>query len=453
MKQRKNDGKLNNRGLSLVELLVAVTILAVITVPMLHMFVTSGKINAKSRVTLRATFLAQDVLESLKAYHVEELQDQFNGRADFVLVDRTLLDGAALSEDITQEKNDNGADADGNPKPGLYYFTMKNVHMEKSWFDVRIKVDARGYTEGTTVTPAHEKLPNSSNVAYITSMNKDTDASYQQKQQLEVDVFKEVRNELGLPAGEDVDYDTPGLECLNRKITVYFKDGSVDADGNQKTEAKIGYEYTFRYNSGAAFTVTIPSTPEDGVYANPCGNFTGGNFYLFYDPLYELPAGTKDEIVFECTETGGLSAFSAEHPLNIYIAKQTDKELNDTQLYTSEMTYQAKVNVKGLDKEKFRIRTNLGYHLVNDAYLDSVGAKKEILSQVEYHYNGVVTNKSLNIFNLSGIRDKEHGADGADDEVLELMYDVQVEVYEAGAADEGFPTEKRKVTLDGSKNH
>lgn len=451
MKQRKNDGKLNNRGLSLVELLVAVTILAVITVPMLHMFVTSGKINAKSRVTLRATFLAQDVLESLKAYHVEELQDQFNGRTDFVLVDRTLLDGAALSEDIAQESSENGTDAAGNPKPGLYYFTMKNVHMEKSRFDVRIKVDARGYTEGNTDASAHEKQPNSSNVAYITSMNKDTDASYQQTKLLEAEVFQEVRNKLSLPAGEDVDYDTPGLECLGRKITVSFKDGSVDADGNQKTEAKIGYEYTFRYNSGAEFKVTIPSTQdEDGEYATPRGDFIGSNFYLFYYPVYE---GKPDEIVFECTETGGLSAFSADHPLNIYIAKQTDKELTDTQLYTAEIAYRAKVDVKGLDKEKFRIRTNLGYHLVNDAYLESVGAKKEILSQVEYHRDGAVAKKSLNIFNLSGIRDKEYGADGADDEVLELMYDVQVEVYEAGAADEGFPTEKRKVTLDGSKNH
>lgn len=452
MKQRKNNGKLNNRGLSLVELLVAVTILAVITVPMLHMFVTSGKINAKSRVTLRATFLAQDVLESLKAYHVEELQDQFNGREDFVLVDRSLLDGATLSEDIAQEGSENGTDADGNPKPGLYYFTMKNVHMEKSRFDVRIKVDARGYTEGTAVTSAHEKRPNSSDVAYITSMNKDTDASYPQKKQLEVDVFQEVRNKLGLSGGEDVDYDTPGLECRGRKITVYFKDGSVDADGNQKTEAKIGYEYTFKYNSEPEFTVKVPLTPDaTGAYATPCGDFTGSNFYLFYDPVYELPAGTRDEIVIDCS--GGLSAFSADRPLNIYIAKQTDTELTDTQLYVAENAYEAKVDVKGLDKEKFRIRTNLGYHLVNDTYLKSVSAKKEILAQVEYYHNGAIANKSLNIFNLSGIRDKEHGADGADDEVLELMYDVQVEVYEAGAADAGFPSGMRKVSLDGSKNH
>lgn len=449
MKQRKDSQKLNNRGLSLVELLVAVTILAVITVPMLHMFVTSGKINAKSRVTLRATFLAQDVLESLKAYHVEELQDQFSGREDFVLVDRSLLSEAELNEDIAQEKTDNGTDADGNPKPGLYYFTMKNVSMEHSRFDVRIVVDARGYTEGNTDPTAHEKKPNSSNVAYITSMNKDEDAAYTQAKTLESTVFSEVKSHLHLADSEDVDFDTPGLSFDGRRITVYFRDGIVDADGNQKTEAKIGFEYTFRYHGDPAFTVKVPSSPDsDGVYATPCGDFVGSNFYLFYYPLYE---GKPDEIVFDCA--GGLAAFSGEHPLNIYISKQADMELTDAQLTVAENAYKAKVDVKGLAKEKFRIRTNLGYSLVNAAYLEGAGGAKELPGQVEYHHNGVIANKSLNIFNLSGIRDKDHGADGADDEVLELMYDVQVEVYEAGAADAGFPVEKRKVTLDGSKNH
>lgn len=451
MKQHKDSQKLNNRGLSLVELLVAVTILAIITVPMLHMFVTSGKINAKSRVTLRATFLAQNVLESLKAYHVEELQDQFNGREDFVLIDRSLLGEAELSEDIAQEKTDNGTDADGNPKPGLYYFTMKNISMEHSRFDVRITVDARGYTEGNTDPTAHEKKPNSSNVAYITSMNKDEKAAYTQAKTLESTVFSEVKSHLGLSDSEDVDYDTPGLTFLGRTITVAFKDGGTDADGNQKTEAKIGFEYRFRHNSGSDFTVKVPSSPdENGAYATPCGDFTGSNFYLFYYPVYE---GKPDEIVFECMETGGLSAFSADRPLNIYISKQADTELTDAQLTVAENAYKAEVDVRGLAKEEFRIRTNLGYSLVNAAYLEGAGGAKELPAQVEYYHNGVIANKSLNIFNLSGIRDKEHGADGADDEVLELMYDVQVEVYEAGAADAGFPVEKRKVTLDGSKNH
>ena len=62
MKQKEKVQQLNkNAGFSLLELLIAVTILAIITIPMLHMFVTSAKINGKSRITLRATVLAQDI--------------------------------------------------------------------------------------------------------------------------------------------------------------------------------------------------------------------------------------------------------------------------------------------------------------------------------------------------------------------------------------------------------
>ena len=62
MKQKEKVQQLNkNAGFSLLELLIAVTILAIITIPMLHMFVTSARINGKSRITLRATVLAQDI--------------------------------------------------------------------------------------------------------------------------------------------------------------------------------------------------------------------------------------------------------------------------------------------------------------------------------------------------------------------------------------------------------
>lgn len=66
MKHNVRSGQLNRKyqenpdaGFSLVELLIAVTILAIIVVPLLHMFVTSTRINVKSRQTLRATTVAR----------------------------------------------------------------------------------------------------------------------------------------------------------------------------------------------------------------------------------------------------------------------------------------------------------------------------------------------------------------------------------------------------------
>ena len=115
MKQKEKVQQLNkNAGFSLLELLIAVTILAIITIPMLHMFVTSARINGKSRITLRATVLAQDIVEGLKAYHIDEIQDQFNTKH---------LD--MLNSTITCEECK--YDDDGS---NVYYFYLKNPNFD-----------------------------------------------------------------------------------------------------------------------------------------------------------------------------------------------------------------------------------------------------------------------------------------------------------------------------------
>ena len=74
----KRDKSLNNKGLTLVELLIAIVVLAIIVVPLLHAFITSARINAKSKEKLRLTQIAQDIMEGLKAYTLEDIAYEFN---------------------------------------------------------------------------------------------------------------------------------------------------------------------------------------------------------------------------------------------------------------------------------------------------------------------------------------------------------------------------------------
>ena len=68
----------DNRGMTLVELLVAIVLLAIVVVPLLHTFVSSARANQKARERLRLTTAAQDIMEGLKADSIEELAYQFN---------------------------------------------------------------------------------------------------------------------------------------------------------------------------------------------------------------------------------------------------------------------------------------------------------------------------------------------------------------------------------------
>ena len=47
--------------------LIAMVVLAIIVVPLLHSFVTSARTNAKSRSTMHATAIAEDVMEMFEA--------------------------------------------------------------------------------------------------------------------------------------------------------------------------------------------------------------------------------------------------------------------------------------------------------------------------------------------------------------------------------------------------
>lgn len=67
MKNRRN-----NKGFTLVELLIAVSILAIAVIPLMTNFVVSSKVNSKSKVTMNGTAVAQNIMEGINAYGVEQ---------------------------------------------------------------------------------------------------------------------------------------------------------------------------------------------------------------------------------------------------------------------------------------------------------------------------------------------------------------------------------------------
>ena len=61
----KLNRNLNNRGFSLVEILIAVAILVLCAVPLLKAFVTSAQTNVRARQNLNATTLAENIMEEI----------------------------------------------------------------------------------------------------------------------------------------------------------------------------------------------------------------------------------------------------------------------------------------------------------------------------------------------------------------------------------------------------
>lgn len=127
--------QLNNDGFSLVELLIAIVILSIIVAPLLHSFVTSARTNAKARNTMRATAIAEDVMENFEAYSLEELEKRYTAQGFTV----QGSDGTGVD-----------ADGDGSADPGtagqwLFSGTMAADSVTSGQYDVVARLNPSGY--------------------------------------------------------------------------------------------------------------------------------------------------------------------------------------------------------------------------------------------------------------------------------------------------------------------
>ena len=133
-----NKARKDNRGFTLVELLLGVTILGIIVVPLLHVFVTGATTATKSRLYGEATVVAQNITEQIQALEM-----------DSVLGDaRSVAPGAAfytLTDSVyTPDGTSSPAISDTLPK--TYYLGIKNYSDGASAFDALITLTVPNVT-------------------------------------------------------------------------------------------------------------------------------------------------------------------------------------------------------------------------------------------------------------------------------------------------------------------
>lgn len=178
--------KRDNSGITLLEVIIAVSIFSIAAVVLLQGFVTSGKINKKSNLYMEATSTAQNIMEEIKAKDFEDVALAFNypldtttGESRFSFLKGTKnsevdikelipvdpdnkkfksvdpdaeaneLDSSSIRVEDTDEK---GMVYIFNPKvSSQYYFQINNIKNNHETFDALIEfdgVDAEGGDSG-----------------------------------------------------------------------------------------------------------------------------------------------------------------------------------------------------------------------------------------------------------------------------------------------------------------
>ena len=455
----RRSSKASNAGFSLVELLIAVTILAIIVIPLLHMFVTSTRINVKSRQMLRGTTVAQDIMEGLKAYTLEEVKAQFTPpdgvgagsyfypSEGFYVVNANMIQGGV--REITELEITDPT----NPDSEIYYFGIQNLKMQGSEFDALIKLDASTYTEakvdgvggGAPAADAHDNVFNGAFYAELGSVAEvngggdetvtATDSSYHEHKELSEAVLRDVKQQVEDSGAEFPDDITLEDIIVSRNIHVLIEDASLhDSEGNPQCKATITFTYQCTYD-GTNYTSHGNAGSEAGVVQNITRTFSSGNFYLFYYPIYKMGAQI-DRIEFEIKN--GTTLFAEDRPMlkSITLAKQVRSivdtehsviapEMSDIELYNAENNYGLVLDMS--------IEGNMSSDLIFKSNLRSNMGKTPTGKRGEEILSGLIATTG-DFYSNAHVKHVSLTGDNVSDKVTNVIYDIEISVYETGAA-------------------
>lgn len=289
--------KLNNKGLSLIELLIAMTILSIVAVVVYQSIVVSARTNAKAKLQHKATSLAQDVMEGLKAEDINTILHQFITRNDTnagTALEFTVIPRKLLPSDLTNMVGSFGTyvgshEVDGNPvydtkytptSDHKYSLYLRNVAMENSKFDVLITMDGSAYVEGSTSNKGQDY--NSRETVQLPDMDTSYDAIVSSCRANDGEAQAKVEMALAEVGGSF----TPTK--MKREITVYIDKVTMGGlEARVADSVKVEYKYT--YDGSVVYQ------PEaETVYDNSSAmEYSLRNIFLFFTPGYQY---AKDEI-------------------------------------------------------------------------------------------------------------------------------------------------------------
>lgn len=309
--------KKDNKGFTLLEVLVAVIILAIVVVPMLRSFVTAYRVNARSREMMRATTLAQNEME---IFEKEKLE---------VLLDDTIYD-----YDVDDSVTYTTTDPTTNETMEHIVYTFKregiiNDETGRDMFDVVVTLDP----ESVSASDLYYGR-NTEQLLFMNTLSGADSGTYVQRVRNgnvngeDEEVYQLYKNRQ-LPEGTTGSNYSEAQFAQELQRTITVKIEQADQGGFTTTVAKVNYQYRCDYGQVPSEYRTY-SAGDKVIFNNSQTLDDEGNpvdlqsVYLFYAPRYEYADGTpiagsspiilkEDKIVIENKQN---------LPVNVYIIRQ-----------------------------------------------------------------------------------------------------------------------------------
>lgn len=355
---RRRNRKLNNAGMTLVEVVAAMFILSIAILPVLHTLVSSAMYNARSRTRQQTTAAAQTVLENFKAYSVKEICDQF-----------AHVDGKNFSVNggaVTTQIVDPAANAlvSGPVSGGNMDFRIMGMDYQNEHYDVEVKLRSHNSLAADMEALIYENRSSENAAAYVGLQSMDADALAQIADEVAVVWANEENAASPAPSASPApavthsgsEVDTSKITITNREIKIDFK----KSGDNYIAEVSCEYQYrvdSYQYGvseTGASLTFSIPLTTYEfdmdsgrtelskEIFNQPMDSSLDHlNLNIFYYPAYSRGTGSAVKIANDKITILN----STDKELRCYLYKQKNLAVSDTRVSFSELGYHVDLNL------------------------------------------------------------------------------------------------------------
>lgn len=295
MKVGRDERKLNNSGFSLLEVLIAMVILCLVSIPLLHSFVTTARTNARAKVMMRATDCAENLMESVKYKGVEELVEYYQSSGNTIYDDWGYKRFGQLKANKTVDE----ASSDG-----AYVIELTNP------LDVPVELPS-GYKVYLMLDPNLYPNANGLNVADVKSLSVEDTAVYEMPTIYDESVYKRFDEWNAVAHGENsLLYDDVTTdyfkEHLTRtmEVTIEKKGQEADEAGNMVDLVTVNLNIRYDFRTKGLYQNCLPAKNKEyeeetkELYNNLTTKVPLNGIYLFYQPRYKAnAAGNKDNII------------------------------------------------------------------------------------------------------------------------------------------------------------
>lgn len=415
----------SNKGFSLVEILIAMAVLAIIIIPSMRLFSGSFNMNITSKRRMNANVVAEDLMEAIKVNDLEHLTFKFNfpdyvpATADdeysgFDLIRNAMIPsiddtyiyqlkktGTSSYDKLAPgdagsslEATGAGTFSDFVPSAdGKYYYYINSItnNGTKEKYDALITVDASDYRAGGSAVQKY----NAQELVDVDTVNGSGSASFMQSSSNDTNLLATLQ-EIG-SRDNGATYPTLTEDNLYRKFELFV----VNAGG--LNTCRIQYTYTAK----AFGFPDVAITDQSELYSGNAVNDPLKDLFFFYSPNYYSKAGdVHDEIYIENKN---------DLPLNVYLVKQEGAP-STTVLQVDEQLYKVNVSVQEASfktESITRIRTNIDYNLA----ASTIETLDPNVNQGNFSYNASSGMKSRLVTDLANTKSKDR------------YFDVDIKIY------------------------